>query len=178
MIQDYALEEIQLDMLRARAALKAAVDAVPESLRDTKPAPDQWSVAEILEHVAIVNTRVAMMLTALAPTAPMLAAAAMASATEFDLALVRDRSTRVMAPEPIQPQGRMGAAAAWVALTQSWAAVDASLVAASGRDLTMITRPHPVLGSLDGYQWFWAVGGHEDRHTAQIVELAETLKAN
>ena len=175
MIQDPALEEIQLDMLRARAALQAAVEAVPESLRDTKPAPERWSVAEILEHIAIVNTRVAMMLTALAPTAPMLAAAATASATEFDFALIRDRSTSFMAPELVQPKG-MGAAATWLALGQSWAAVDAALVASSGRDLTMITRPHPALGSLDGYQWFWAVGGHEDRHTAQIVELAETLK--
>lgn len=178
MIHDPALEEIQLDLLRARAAFQAAVNAVPESLRDTRPAPDRWSVAEIVEHVAIVNTRVAMMLTALAPTAPQLAAAAMASATEFDFTAMRDRSTRLMAPEMVHPQSRMDSRAAWILLTQSWDAVDAAMVASSGRDLTTVTRPHPALGSLDGYQWFWSLGGHEDRHRDQIVELAEALTAN
>ena len=62
MVQDYALEVIQLGLLQDRAALRAAVDVVPESKRTTRSAPDRWSVAEILEHVAIVNSRIAAMI--------------------------------------------------------------------------------------------------------------------
>ena len=176
MIQDYTLEVIQLGLLQDRAALRAAVEAIPESKRTVKPAPDRWSVAEILEHVAIVNSRIAAMIVTLAPSAPMLAASAMASPTDLDREAFRDRTTQLTAPDPILPQGRFDAIGAWKLIERAWGDVDAALVAASGRDLTKISRPHPSLGALDGYQWLWAVGAHEERHTAQIVELAETLK--
>ena len=35
----------------SRAALRAAVEAVPAALRTRKPAQDRWSVAEVLEHL-------------------------------------------------------------------------------------------------------------------------------
>jgi len=176
MVQDYALEVIQLGLLQDRAALRAAVDVVPESKRTTRSAPDRWSVAEILEHVAIVNSRIAAMIVTLAPTAPLLAASAMASPTDIDREAFRDRSAKWSAPDTVHPQGKYDAIGAWKLLERSWDDVDAALVAASGRDLTKISRPHPIVGALDGYQWLWAVGAHEERHTAQIVELAETLK--
>lgn len=176
MVQDYALEVIQLGLLQDHAALRAAVDAVPEAQRTMKPAPERWSVVEILEHIAIVNSRVAAMIVTLAPSAPLLAASAMASPTDIDREAFRDRTNKLTAPDTILPQGRFDAVGAWKLLERSWDDVDAALVAASGKDLTKISRPHPVLGPLDGYQWLWAVGAHEERHTAQIVELSETLK--
>ena len=46
-----------------RRGVYEAVAAVPASLRDRKPAPDRWSVAEVVEHLAIVEQRVAALLT-------------------------------------------------------------------------------------------------------------------
>ncbi|MEA2712972.1 MAG: hypothetical protein QOK27_933, partial [Gemmatimonadales bacterium] len=34
-----------------------------------------------------------------------------------------------------------------------------------------LTFSHPLLGSLDLYQWILFVGQHEARHAAQIAEL-------
>jgi len=42
-----------------RAELRRAVDAVPVERRELRPAPDRWSAAEVLEHLAIVERRVA-----------------------------------------------------------------------------------------------------------------------
>ena len=51
----------------------------------------------------------------------------------------------------------------------------ARLLAADGRDFTAVSREHPTLGTLDGYQWVASIGGHEARHTAQIREAAAEL---
>src|SRR4030095_9657227 len=52
-------EEV-LDYLdKTLTELRAAVDSVPSYARNTKPAADQWSVAQVLDHLAIVHSRVA-----------------------------------------------------------------------------------------------------------------------
>jgi len=93
-------------------------------------------------------------------------------ATAIDRAALRNRTTRITAPDPIQPTGTVNADDAWAALERSREQLFGLLEAAEGRDLTQITRPHPVLGLLDGYQWIAAIGGHEERHMAQIEEIA------
>lgn len=37
---------------------------------------------------------------------------------------------------------------------------------------------HPVLGPLDGDRGIDAVGGHEERHAAQVHEIADALLAS
>jgi hypothetical protein len=41
-----------------RALLRSVVEAVPPESRDRPPAAGEWSVANILEHLAIVEQRV------------------------------------------------------------------------------------------------------------------------
>ena len=169
---DGLIEELTAD----RARLAAAVEHVPVPLRGRRPAPDRWSVAEILEHLMIVEQRAATIVRELAASAPASGAGTGRNdSIRFDRSVLRDRSQRVMAPAMIQPTGTMDAAAAWVALEQSRIVLLAEIRAAEGRDLAAVTRPHPRLGPLTGYEWIAARGGHEERHTAQIAEIAETL---
>jgi len=53
-------EEVVNYLDQIRTELRAAVDSVPSEARNQKPAPDQWSVAQVLDHVAIVHNRVAI----------------------------------------------------------------------------------------------------------------------
>ena len=57
-------EELLTHLEETRAALHAAVDAVPSSLRETRPAADRWSVAEVLEHLGRVEEQITRLLTA------------------------------------------------------------------------------------------------------------------
>jgi len=158
-----------------RATLRAAVDQVTADMRGRKPAPDRWSVADVLEHLSIIEARVVMMLGVMIPTAPERAGLVSSGLADAAIAAIRDRSSRVVAPDAIQPTGTVSPDAAWAALEGSRASLLALLDGAEGRDLTQITRQHPVLGPLDGYQWIAAIGGHEVRHAAQIVEIVGTL---
>ena len=159
-----------------RSTLRAAVDRVPAALRMRKPAVDRWSVAEVLEHLSIVEGRLVMMLGPLLAAAPANTGAA-AGPTEALRTALRNRSNRVSAPDPIQPTGAVNADEAWAALERTRAELLVLLDAAEGRDLTQVSRQHPVLGPLDGYQWLTSIGGHEERHAAQIVEIADALSS-
>ena len=166
------IEELTAD----RARLAAAVEHVPVPLRSQRPAPDRWSVAEILEHLVIIEQRAATIVRELAASAPACGAeAAGDGGMQFDRSILRDRSVRVMAPPMIQPTGTMDAATAWKALQVTRTVLLDEIRAAEGRDLAAVSRAHPRLGPLTGYEWIAALGGHEERHTAQIAEIAETL---
>ena len=56
------IAEVRASLTADRERLREAVDRVPARARETKPAPDRWSTAEVLEHLALVETRVVMML--------------------------------------------------------------------------------------------------------------------
>ena len=158
-----------------RDALRAAVESVPAALRDRKPAPDRWSVAEVLEHLGIVETRTVAALAPLVSDAPPCGAAR--AATPLDRTQLRDRTQRVTAPEMIRPTGTVSAEAAWAGLERSRESLLAVLDTAEGRDLTAVGRSHPRLGQIDGYQWIASIGGHEERHTLQIREIADEFAA-
>jgi len=172
---DAALELIAAQLRDDRAVLRAAVDLVPVDRRSERPAADRWSVAEVLEHVAMVEARTAAAFGAMAATAPMRPDAATAGPTLFDRGRLLDRSTKAPAPDFILPKGEMDFVAAWAALERAWCDVDALLTSAKGRDLSVIGRAHPFLGQLDGYQWLNSIGGHEVRHAAQIREIADVF---
>src|SRR5262252_7239333 len=57
-------EELLMHLEENRTALHAAVDAVPSSLRETRPAPGRWSVAEVLEHLGRVEEQLTRLLAA------------------------------------------------------------------------------------------------------------------
>jgi hypothetical protein len=163
------------DLTADRARLAAAVEQVPSALRGRRPAADRWSVAEILEHLVIVEQRATTIVRDLAASAPQADGASARSPGALDRTVLRDRSQRVMAPAVIQPTGTMDADTAWAALARSRTALLAAVREAEGRDLAAVNRTHPRLGPLTGYEWIAALGGHEERHAAQIAEIAELM---
>jgi hypothetical protein len=159
-----------------RRTLRAAVDRVPVSLRTAKPAPERWSVAEVLEHLSIVERGALMRVRALVQEAPVVDAPT--ALTAIDRAFLTNRTMRIMAPDRIQPTGTVSVDAALATLDSSREELMGVLNQAEGRDLSRVTQTHPALGPLDGYQWIAVIGGHEARHSLQIDEIGAALAGN
>ncbi|MEJ7812028.1 MAG: DinB family protein [Gemmatimonadaceae bacterium] len=162
-----------------RATLRDAVDAVPADLRDRKPAPERWSVAEILEHLALVESRLAQFFSSQVAEARGNGLGA-ESDTSSVLAKTRtgvvlDRRRRIMAAEFILPTGTLDTRAALAELERTRGVFREAILASDGLAIGEVTRPHPVLGPLDLYEWLAFTGYHEARHAAQIQELASEL---
>ena len=161
-----------------RAVLRETFEAVPPEDRDRPPAPGGWSAAGVIEHLAILEQRIATLLAGKIAAAR---ADGLPPETSSDpvlptinVAAVLDRSRRVETPSIGAPTG-LSAEAAWAALERSRLSLREALHAGDGFALGTITHPHPLFGPLSAYQWFAFMGAHEARHAAQIRETQAGL---
>lgn len=161
-------------LARDRAALLAEAERVPRARWAERPAPDRWSVVEILEHVARIDTGVAKLLALRAvepvPATPEeLAAARLAP---HKIAAVREPTQRVEAPERVRPRGAVAPDSAAEHLAAARAALEAAYQAADPAVLDGMVHPHPFVGPLTLRGWVEFVAHHDARHARQIGELA------
>ena len=173
------ITEVLTYLATQRAVLERAVATVPASLRKRRPAPERWSVAEVLAHIVIVEGRVTQLLAAQIGAAR---AAGLGREREtsavvptVNVARVLDRSRPVTAGAASQPPADADAEIALAALVERQKALRATLAAADGLALGEVSAPNPVLGPMNVYQWVVFVGAHEARHAAQIHEIADAL---
>ena len=171
------LQELFAYLNVRRQALREAVDAVPETHRQERPAPDRWSVADVLEHLALVETRFKTVLgdrlndargQGLAPereTSPITGT--------FDQSGILDRSSKHNAPDVVVPQGSDWQTA-WSRLEDVRRSFLDVYLSGDGLSLGEVVHVHPRLGAMNLYQWALWLGGHEARHTEQIREIAVT----
>ena len=174
-------EEVVNYLDKIRTELRAAVDSVPSDARNQKPAPDQWSVAQVLDHVAIVHGRVAI---AIGKWIAEAQAAGLGPETSNSSLLntipserILDRSRKVQAPEAIVPGNDVDAETAWSKLEQAREKLRAAFLSGDGLALEQVVQPHPVLGPINMYQWTLFNASHEGRHAFQIREIGERFKS-
>lgn len=164
---------------RQQANLIASVHAVPDDRRAERPAPDRWSVTEVVEHLAMVEGRLGAMIgTMLREAAPRLGAerddSAILPTLNPDRAL--DRSRALVAREGTVPTGTMSADAGLAAIDEARGALKRSLLEVDGLALGDVERAHPAFGTMSLYGWIAFVGAHMGRHALQVREVAESLR--
>jgi hypothetical protein len=173
-------EELLRHLDANRAILRAAVDDVPPEFRETRPTPDRWSVAEVLEHLGRIEEQLTRLLSAKLSEAQSTGALGPESDTSSVVHpgvhdAVVDRQRRVTAGDRVLPRGELDSAAALAALEAARVRLRDLLTSYDGVAITAVSHPHPVLGTIDAYQWFAFVGSHEARHAAQIREVGAEL---
>ena len=169
------IEELVDALDSRRAELTCAVNEVPTSARNRRPSEDRWSVAEVLEHLALVEENIAQRIKQLVTEQRANGLGAERDSTSvaqtFDSAFMLDRTRKRVAREAVQPRTGIDAAAAWTHLEHARQVTKDTLRELNGMSLSEVSAPHPALGSLNGYQWFLFLAAHEARHTAQIREI-------
>jgi hypothetical protein len=173
------LAELVVYAAAQRMALLDAVSTVPESLRDRRPNPECWSIAEVLEHLHRVERGIARLLLRTIERGreagiPMeRESGSLLGCLDGYRLLQRDR--HLDAPEPVSPRGEVSAAEGLAALAVSRQDLLAAVRSGDGLALGQLSFVHPLLGSLDLYQWILFVGQHEARHAEQIAEIGRAL---
>jgi uncharacterized damage-inducible protein DinB len=169
----HTIADIMAANERAQARFKAAVSNLTEEQANFRPDENQWTIAEIVEHVSIVNDgflRLTHKLLKEAESAPM--------PPRDDLNLGHtsldengQQQGPFQAPERVRPRGD-------ARIEDSLAKMRASLDGLSeirsrleAIDLSEQKFPHPFLGAINAYQWMVLQGEHEDRHRGQIERL-------
>ena len=172
-------EELLRHLDTQHERFRAAVESVPREQREVKASPDRWSVAEIIEHLSIVERRIERVF-----STKLVAARESGLGGErdqspvvgtIDMDRLLDRSRKITAVEAALPTGTLKADAAWAALESARDALRSAVCMSEGLALGEVVLPHPVLGPLNLYQWIAFVGGHQARHAAQVLELRDLL---
>lgn len=172
------IEQARLYLQQTRNGVIGATKGLSDAQWKFKPAPDRWSIAEILEHMVLTQELI------LGPVREQLAKATPAAAErdykQVDSVVVNqlpDRLSKFQAPEFLQPTGRWTPAESLDRLNKNYARLTDYL------ETTPDLRQHVIeaaplkavskgkYDSMDGYQWILGAGAHTERHTKQMLEV-------
>jgi uncharacterized damage-inducible protein DinB len=176
-VSDPALVVLLAELDRARHALDAAVAAVPDDRRERAPADGSWSIAQVVEHLALLDDGMTSLF-----------AKRVARGREKGvgpspglpdplgrLQYAVDRAaSRIDAPPFLRP-GAVAFAAAGAHADRARRALRDAIAAGDGLDYAQLFAAHPYFGDFDLYQWVLFIARHEQRHTAQVTAIAEAL---
>ena len=164
-----------------RDALERVVTLIPEPARERRVVDGEWTVAELLDHLAMVEGGVAKLVAKRVARAREDGSVGAETETAsvlgtLDRYRLHDASVPREAPEMVRPRPGVSAADAHAALRATRHALREAVVAGDGLALSRIAVPHPALGAeIDLYQWVLFVSQHERRHRAQLERMAERL---
>ena len=166
-------------LVASRAALGAAVHSIAAPLRQQRPGPEQWSAAEVLEHLAIVERtftgRVADALGAARAAGLADEAGDRAPLPDAIETRMADRVNKRSAVDAFKPSGALDAAQAWSAVESGHQRLRAIVAGADGLALSQVTLDHQFFGTMTVYQWVELMAAHEGRHAEQINDIARAL---
>ncbi len=164
-----------------RAELLAVIQAVPPSDATRRPRPDAWSVAQIAEHLRLVEGGIGRTLGHLAKRAdpdtlgPETETSSVLGA--LDRYRFEERRSRLPAPQMTIPGDEPDLAAALAALGESRRRLLELVARVNGLALGRLSHPHPAWGPLSFYEWLLFIGRHERRHAAQAREVVGLLRS-
>ena len=163
---------------RTRDRVLALAQSIPPEQRTLRPARDAWSVAELIEHIIVVEKvsleRVERAVRENVPDATRRGKGA--HKDQIILETVPARGVRVQAPEGFSPSNRWPDFDEMVREFSSTRARAIDFARTTDADLRVYFAPHPMLKDLDAYQWLLMIAAHAERHVRQ-AEQARTAAA-
>ncbi len=148
-----------------------SVRGLSEAQWSFKASPEKWSIAETAEHIMLSESLIfsAVMGTMKAPVDSEWEAKTAAKVALIEGALP-DRSTKVKAPEMLQPKSKFTRDQI---ITRYQAARQKTIDFTKTTDFPLKEHlsPHPLFGPLNGYEWLLSVALHNHRHNLQIAEV-------
>ncbi|SFD71583.1 DinB family protein [Spirosoma endophyticum] len=162
-----------VDSLNATLAnLKQSLDGLSTEQLTYKPTVDRWSIAECVEHIALVEKGIykAILAGMSVPADPAKRADIRISDVDV-IKAVRSRLFTLAAPAPFVPTGRFGDASYALQAFEERRQDAIDLVLNTKNDLRTHYFIHPALGTLDTYQAVLVMASHVERHRKQIDEI-------
>ena len=135
-----------------------------------RAAEERWTIAEVAEHITVVENALFGMLTA--PSAlknykseevPRIPDVALILA-------ITNRGQKFTAPEPVRPNGRWKTKEDLISNFEKARAITIEYIKNNKKDLrsTFVQSP---MGTVDSFQGILFISGHGERHLAQLKEV-------
>jgi DinB superfamily len=152
-----------------RAEVYAVTEGIPAERLERIPAGGGWTAAQVLEHLALAESKTSQYLAA--RLAKAIAAGLPHEQEESPILAAADGIASVgllNAPEAVIPAPVVTASTAMAGLRASHEEMRALLQSADGWALAAVQTRHPLFGPLNMYQSLLLIGHHDRRHLPQI----------
>ena len=174
-----SIEDIYSGNAKVRERLKALIGSIPPEKTSVLPEGEKWTIAQILEHVAMVDestVKICAKLLKKAQEAGQTSDGQVVISDEFLQKGVEIATMKVDAPSFVQPSAGKSIAESLTKLDETAERLNemrSLFESVSGCDLKF---PHPFFGEITAQEWLALKGGHEMRHIKQIDRLLEKIK--
>jgi hypothetical protein len=168
-----SIDPIVEKLARAQTTFFRAADTIPPEQWSSKPRAEEWSAAELVAHLVMVERAVVGGADRIIQKTPK----EIPFRKRFHLPvwLVESRLIRRKTPIPLD-HGLLGHKEEMLAeLRAARERTLSFLEETQQRDLSVYRWEHAFLGMLNVYEWFEMIASHELRHTKQIKEIAARL---
>jgi hypothetical protein len=172
------IDEVYAANASIREKFKGAFASLTEEQLNARSSGDEWSVAQIVEHVAIVNggaLRICAKLLGKAEAAGKTNDGSVFISPEFVQAASSAVGQKLEAPEMVRPINNVPIADSVTKLDElqtQYAELKAKFESIDGIEAKF---PHPYFGDLSAQEWLLLSGAHEIRHLKQIRRVLESM---
>ena len=167
------LQPIREKLARAQTAFFRAADSIPLEKWGDCPGANEWSAAQLVAHLVVVERGVVTNVDRLTQKAPI--PVPFPRRMHMPLWLVEARVIRRKSPVPLD-ESLLGEKEAMLAGLRGVRERTMAFIAETERrDLSAYCWRHPFLGMLNVYEWMEMIAAHELRHTKQVREIEAKL---
>lgn len=168
------IEEIYAANDKIRENLLAVVENVSDEQANILREGEKWTVAQIVEHIGIVQegmSRISAKLLTEAQTNGKQSEGKVLIGEDFSQKAAGAREQKFEAPDRMQPTGNPTITESIEKLAESRQKLQDLKPLFETVDCSEHKFPHPSFGDLTAHEWLALVGGHEYRHIEQIKKL-------
>ncbi len=167
---DKRRKEIINELEDSELAVKKVVEGATEALFQKKPDETSWSMAELVEHIIMVEKGVLGTIQKMGAKA-----SAEPIVSKIDdakiIKLIANRDIKVKAPEQFLPKGIFTTKEMALQALTAHRAVIQEFISTTTLPLKNIGFPHFAIGMLNAENWFLFMAGHCKRHAEQMAEI-------
>lgn len=165
------IEEVYAANDKIRAKFLETIESISDEQANALPEGEKWTIAQIVEHVAIVEEGMSKISYKLLNEAKANGKTSDGSATigeKFVESAQASVRMKLEAPDRVKPTGNASIADSIKKLEENRQKLYELKPLFETVDCSENKFPHPAFGDLTAHEWLALVGGHEFRHIAQI----------
>ena len=167
------LQPIRERLARAQSAFFRAADTIPTEKWSNCPGLNEWSAAQLVAHLVVVERGVTTRVDQLTQKSPL--PVPFLKRLHLRLWLVEARVIRRKSPVPLDESLMAQKEAMLAGLRGVRERTLAFISETERRDLSAYCWRHPFLGTLNAYEWIEMIAAHQLRHTKQVREIEAKL---
>ncbi|MBV9957698.1 MAG: DinB family protein, partial [Acidobacteria bacterium] len=149
--------EIFAAMDETRARFNARIGALGAEEAGARADAEAWTVAEIVEHVSLVEKQIVKLMTLMLMKAETGGARAREDGriapVELDQIIERSLREKYQSPETSRPAGNISLGDSLALMSATRTALHELRPRLEAADLTTVSYPHPVFGQFNLYEW-------------------------